>query len=194
MKKNTKFPLISGHLSLDLVNTEVVRNGTRIDLLDSAEDLINWINTLDKKGILSPKQFSSDVEEWAIDALSLIKCLRLSLRKVFEDFADGKNVKEEWMKDLESFIKKAPFTYLLEEKTLITRPIGKPEDVLASLIAYDAMKLFAEDKLSNMHRCANPDCVLLFMDTRGRRKWCSMKICGNRKKVTRHLKRKNVRE
>ncbi|GAA0504379.1 CGNR zinc finger domain-containing protein [Salinibacillus aidingensis] len=194
MGSNTKFPLFSGHLSLDLVNTEVVRNGTRIDLLTSPEDLITWIHTMDKKGILSHKQISGNMEEWAIDALPLIKNIRLSLRKVYEGFADGKKPKENWINNLESLIEKAPFTYQLEENVLIAKPIGKPEDALIALLAYDAIKLFAENKLSNMHRCANPDCVLLFMDTRGRRKWCSMKICGNRKKVTRHQKRKNLQE
>ncbi|WP_186577209.1 CGNR zinc finger domain-containing protein [Aquibacillus kalidii] len=192
MGRNNSFPLFSGHLSLDLVNTEVVRNGTRIDLLTSPEDLINWINILDKKGILSQKQITNDPVEWAVDALPLIKNIRSSIRKVYEGFADGNHPKEEWISKLESFIEKAPFTYLLEEKGLIAKPIGKPEDALTALLAYDAMKLFADNKLSNMHRCANPDCVLLFMDTRGRRKWCSMKICGNREKVTRHQKRKNL--
>ncbi|WP_088103110.1 CGNR zinc finger domain-containing protein [Halalkalibacter urbisdiaboli] len=194
MAGNTKFPLFSGHLSLDLVNTEVVRNGARIDLLTSHEDLITWIHTMDKKGILSHKQIPENIEEWAVDALPLIKDIRESLREVYEGFADDKKPKMEWIKHLESLINKAPFTYLLEENVLIAKPVGKPEDALIALLAYDAMRLFAENKLTNMHRCANPDCVLLFIDTRGRRKWCSMKICGNREKVTRHQKRKNLQE
>ncbi|HDR6823126.1 TPA: CGNR zinc finger domain-containing protein, partial [Bacillus thuringiensis] len=35
-----------------------------------------------------------------------------------------------------------------------------------------------------------PDCVLLFIDKSGKRKWCSMKICGNRKKVAKFQDRK----
>ncbi|WP_163580863.1 CGNR zinc finger domain-containing protein [Gracilibacillus saliphilus] len=41
-----------------------------------------------------------------------------------------------------------------------------------------------------MHHCANPACILLFIDKRGKRKWCSMKIYVNREKVTRHQKRR----
>ncbi len=36
--------------------------------------------------------------------------------------------------------------------------------------------------------CANPDCVLWFLDTSrpGTRRWCSMAACGNRDKAMRH--------
>jgi predicted RNA-binding Zn ribbon-like protein len=36
--------------------------------------------------------------------------------------------------------------------------------------------------------CANPDCVLWFLDTTrpGTRRWCSMAACGNRDKAIRH--------
>ncbi|KAB8126634.1 RNA-binding protein [Gracilibacillus oryzae] len=192
MEEKIKFPLFSGHLSLDLVNTEVVRNGARIDLLTSADDLIQWIDTLIKKGYLSQQQISGNVKEWALEALPLMRNIRSSLRKAYEDFADGKEPDDEWIKNLEAQIKKAPFTYQLKENQLIARPVGRSEDALIAVLAYDALTLYAENKLSNMHHCANPDCVLLFMDTRGRRKWCSMKIFGNREKVTRYQKRKNV--
>ncbi|WP_425203523.1 CGNR zinc finger domain-containing protein [Priestia megaterium] len=33
--------------------------------------------------------------------------------------------------------------------------------------------------------------MLLFIDLTGRRKWCSMKICGNRKKVARFQHKNN---
>ncbi|MGX6988867.1 CGNR zinc finger domain-containing protein [Leuconostoc fallax] len=38
---------------------------------------------------------------------------------------------------------------------------------------------------------ANPKCVLLFVDESGRRKWCSIQICGNRHKVQNILKKIN---
>jgi predicted RNA-binding Zn ribbon-like protein len=36
--------------------------------------------------------------------------------------------------------------------------------------------------------CANPECVLWFVDTSrpGTRRWCSMAACGNRDKAARH--------
>ena len=65
---------------------------------------------------------------------------------------------------------------------------------LLSLIAFDVLMLIEENKLRFLKRCSNPDCVLLFIDEGGRRKWCSMKICGNRKKVARFQHRKSVED
>ena len=73
---------------------------------------------------------------------------------------------------------------------LMPVPVGTAENALISLVALDALKLISSEQLRYIHRCANPECILLFIDTRGRRKWCSMKICGNRSKVTRHQRQK----
>jgi predicted RNA-binding Zn ribbon-like protein len=185
-----KFPLISGQISIDLVNTEVVRHGTRHDLLTNSEHVLAWFNTLTKHSILFKEQFSKEIDHWAEDALSLLREVRSFLRERYEKIADGKELSSDWITHLELLIKQAPFTYQLIDNKLIPTPIGTPENALVALIAFDALKLFTSDQLSNIHRCANPDCVLLFIDTRGRRKWCSMKICGNREKVIRHQQRK----
>lgn len=43
MQETKQFPLISGNLSLDLVNTELVRRGQRYDLLITDEDVLEWL-------------------------------------------------------------------------------------------------------------------------------------------------------
>jgi len=42
-----------------------------------------------------------------------------------------------------------------------------------------------------VRKCANPRCVRYFRDRSrsGRRRWCSMAVCGNRMKVAAHLRR-----
>ncbi|RBW67303.1 CGNR zinc finger domain-containing protein [Bacillus taeanensis] len=190
MNAESNFPLISGRISIDLVNTEVVRHGNRHDLLTSSEHVIAWFETLNNHNILFIEQFHTNVEKWAKEALPLLQEVRSFLREGYEKMADGEKLSTDWTAYLESLIAKAPFAYKLIKGELLPIPKGKPADALVSLIALDAIDLFASNDLNNIHRCANPECVLLFIDTRGRRKWCSMKICGNRKKVTRHQQRK----
>ncbi|MEK5040445.1 CGNR zinc finger domain-containing protein [Sporosarcina sp. FSL K6-3457] len=186
MTTEIKFPLISGNISIDLVNTEVVRHGTRHDLLTKTAHVLAWFYTLTRDDIIFKEQFGEDIEQWADDALPLLREMRAFLREGYEKMADGKELSTDWITHLESQIKKAPFAYQLKKNTLMPTPIGKPENALTSLIALDALKLITSNQVSNIRRCANPDCVLLFIDTHGRRKWCSMNICGNRSKVTRH--------
>lgn len=190
MTTKIKFPLISGDISIDLVNTEVVRHGTRIDLFTQPEHIIVWFNTLIKNNIINNQQFNVNIEHWAGTALPLLRSLRLFLREGFEKMADDKELSSDWITHLELYIKQAPFSYQIKGDQLIPIPIGEPANALVSIIALNALNLLSTNKLRSIHRCTNPDCVLLFIDTHGRRKWCSMKICGNRSKVTRHQQKK----
>jgi predicted RNA-binding Zn ribbon-like protein len=51
-----------------------------------------------------------------------------------------------------------------------------------------AMIELLETRGDRIRGCANPDCVLWFLDTSrpGTRRWCSMASCGNRDKAVRH--------
>ncbi|MBB6447989.1 CGNR zinc finger domain-containing protein [Bacillus benzoevorans] len=194
MSSSNQFPLISGHLSLDLVNTEVVRRGVRHNLLTSKDDLIEWIKAMQENDSLIPEHFSSETEEWLEQALDRVLNLRAFLREGFERVTDGYQLSNDWLAHLEKLIAKAPFLYRIIGGKLVEIPIGEPLDRLISLIALDALNLYATGELGTMKRCANPDCVLLFMDSSGRRKWCSMQICGNRKKVARFQNRSGKKE
>lgn len=189
MSDTNQFPLISGHLSLDLVNTEVVRRGVRHNLLTSEKDLADWIKAMQDFGSIIPEQISSVTGDWLEQTLESILTLRVFLRGGYERIVDGYQPLNDWIVHLEKLIAEAPFIYRLIDEKLVAIPVGKPLDRLISLIAFDALNLHATGELSTMKRCANPDCVLLFMDSSGRRKWCSMQICGNRKKVARFQNR-----
>lgn len=193
MSNANQFPLLSGHLSLDLVNTEVVRRGVRHDLLTLKEDLFQWLKTMQEIGSIRPDQIAYETEDWLEQALDSIKFLRAFLREGFERIADGYQVSDEWSSHLEMLIAKAPFSFRLIDEKLVAIPIGEPLDILISLIAFDALNLHATGELGSLKRCANLDCVLLFIDLSGRRKWCSMQICGNRKKVARFQNRNGKR-
>jgi predicted RNA-binding Zn ribbon-like protein len=50
------------------------------------------------------------------------------------------------------------------------------------------MVTLLDTRADRIRGCANPDCVLWFLDTSrpGTRRWCSMAACGNRDKAIRH--------
>ena len=191
MSETNKFPLISGNLSLDLVNTELVSRGQRQDLLLSEGDVLDWISVIKGKNSYLENPLSLKNEERIQKVFAGILEMRTILRKQFELIADGNPIPDEFIAYLENKIEKSPFTYKLSDQKLVPIPVGEAEDILQSYIAFDTLTLIAENKLSSLKRCSNDDCVLLFIDESGRRKWCSMKICGNRKKVARFQHRKS---
>jgi len=191
MTETNKFPLISGHLSLDLINTELVRRGQRQDLLLSEGDVLDWLYVINKENFFWDDKLYAKVNERIRQLLLCVLEIRAVLRGSFESIADGEHIQDDFINFLEKKIDKAPFTYKLINQKLTPIPVGEVEDVLLSLIAFDALTLIGENKLAFLKRCSNPDCVLLFIDEGGRRKWCSMKICGNRKKVARFQQNKS---
>jgi predicted RNA-binding Zn ribbon-like protein len=67
---------------------------------------------------------------------------------------------------------------------------GQPDDVLRSVVR-SAAELMVAPSLERVRECDGHNCGWLFLDTSkaGRRRWCSMQICGNRAKAQRYRRR-----
>ncbi|MGD1415530.1 CGNR zinc finger domain-containing protein [Bacillus stercoris] len=184
---NAQFPLITHNLSVDLVNTEIVSYDKRHELIPSEKDLMTWFEIM---GETAPFLSSLTLQE-VRGQLQRIHQFRAELRKHFECIAEGSEPSPAFISFLQDQITAAPFSYQIIDDKLARIPNGKPDDSILSLIAYDALWLIHTKEIQQLKRCANEKCILLFLDKTGRRKWCSMKICGNRHKVSRHQKKIN---
>jgi predicted RNA-binding Zn ribbon-like protein len=58
-------------------------------------------------------------------------------------------------------------------------------------VARSAAELLLSDELQHLRICAADNCAWLFLDRtkNQRRRWCDMKVCGNRVKARRHYER-----
>lgn len=56
-------------------------------------------------------------------------------------------------------------------------------------VARAAEDLLADPRRHRVRACPGDDCGWLFIDERGRRRWCDMSSCGNRAKVRAHAAR-----
>jgi predicted RNA-binding Zn ribbon-like protein len=54
-----------------------------------------------------------------------------------------------------------------------------------------AAELLTSDDRARIRECGSETCFWLFMDhsKNGTRRWCDMKVCGNREKARRHYRR-----
>ena len=60
-------------------------------------------------------------------------------------------------------------------------------------VAADAVALLSDPaRMARLHRCPGRDCGWVFLDTSGRRRWCSMQTCGSREKMRRMYARKRA--
>jgi predicted RNA-binding Zn ribbon-like protein len=60
------------------------------------------------------------------------------------------------------------------------------------LIAHSALQLLLSDALARVRACGADSCRWLFLDTSKNhtRRWCNMKVCGNRAKARRFQERR----
>jgi predicted RNA-binding Zn ribbon-like protein len=74
-----------------------------------------------------------------------------------------------------------------DEGWVIPERVGLELPTLA--IARRAGALLDSTNVRAVGRCPGHDCGWLFLDPRGRRRWCTMAVCGNREKARRHAQR-----
>jgi predicted RNA-binding Zn ribbon-like protein len=184
--------LFAGRLALDFAN-----------LSPSAHDL-SWdefvsflvdarLVSEDRAARLGPLVRS---EPHAVDAV-LLRILRLreSLRAIFASLVSKEAYPSSWVEPVNEILRITEghdeLVTLNGGWTLqfVAREGGL--EWLLAAIARSAAELLVEGPRAPIRRCANPACRLFFYDDSRthRRRWCSMKICGNRHKVSAFLRR-----
>src|SRR5207237_9143538 len=74
------------------------------------------------------------------------------------------------------------------------RAAGGPIERFYGAVARWAAELITQGDPRRLRKCANPTCRLMFYDTSksGRRRWCSMQLCGGRAKVRAFYQRRRA--
>ncbi|HKS49156.1 MAG TPA: CGNR zinc finger domain-containing protein [Amycolatopsis sp.] len=67
--------------------------------------------------------------------------------------------------------------------------VPDPLELPLLAVAWAAANLLTTTPLATISACPGDGCGWLFTDPRGRRRWCSMAICGNRAKARRHTEK-----
>ena len=140
-------------------------------------------------------------ESQAVDAVLLrIRRLRESLRAIFGAVEEWKHYPASWTEPINEILRitEGHDELLFEQGAWSLQFIAREDGLewLLAAIARSAAELVVEGPDAPIRRCANPTCRLFFYDDSRthRRRWCSMKLCGNRSKVAAFLKRRKWRK
>jgi predicted RNA-binding Zn ribbon-like protein len=178
------FPLTGEPLAVDLANTVVAGEaGGVIDLLADDRALAEWLALHEPElGRLTRSR----------PPLDDVRALRAALRALLEAATERRRPPRS---ALESVNAAAAGGHV----SLGWSPAGGPvrdwravgdrtESVVLAAIAQSAIELLA-DRPGQLRRCGGPGCLLFFVATNPRRRWCSDRLCGNRVRVSRHRHR-----
>jgi len=192
------FIFLGNHLALDFVNTRPAPKGEPVELLTDFRALLKWFQAaevIDPADAARLRHFDRDSEK--ARALATAVAFREKLRRAVVSLEHNKQVPPDILKEVNRLMASHPVLHRLEDEGKGTwalmqwfRP-DRPEDLLAPL-AYAAAQLFAETDFTRIRKCAN--CILHFQDTskKANRRWCSMRLCGNRFKVAAYAAKHQV--
>lgn len=175
------FVFLAEHPALDLLNTVVLLDGTRTDLLRTDEDVVTWLRGA---GLLDAGPVPAAATK---GLLATTRELRARVHELVTRRKAGK--RPESLEGLNAFLaaggQRRELVAEGGELRLATRFGRASPGELLLPVALAAAELVAEGDLELVRTCESEDCVLVFYDrTRShRRRWCSMATCGNRHKV-----------
>ncbi|GAA1112485.1 CGNR zinc finger domain-containing protein [Kribbella jejuensis] len=180
---------VGAHPVLDFVNTRsewTTRGPARTEWLTSYEAFLIWNSYA---GLLSPATTFRLIEQAGSSPTEAVRRLQATLgfRVDLYDVLTGQATESTFDAAARLIEKAAARRRLVQTED---GPVWElPEDLALPL--YN-LALLAGDLLtgpSREHVRTCPSCGWLFLDPRGRRRWCSMATCGNRAKVRAHAAR-----
>jgi predicted RNA-binding Zn ribbon-like protein len=188
------FELIAGHPALDLVNTLDWRfraDGPE-EFLESYDDLLSFC---EQSRLFTPskarRRLSSKSAGDAARELARVRHLREAAAEVLYAALDQRSPATASVEILETYFRLARKHQRLSwsafgmvwELPHISAVSHFPE----LLLSLSTEALLTSNDIWKVRACGNPDCRWLFLDTSKNhtRRWCDMKICGNRMKARR---------
>ncbi|MFE2728678.1 CGNR zinc finger domain-containing protein [Kitasatospora sp. NPDC059327] len=173
-------PLIGEPLALDLLNTRWA--GTPVnDLLDEPGGFGIWLSSA---GL-------ADRCEAGADGLAALRTARDALAAAVRDLDGPGAVGAPATEALNAVLRHGRLRRELGPAGPAEHvEVDAPRWLAAWLAVADFLDLIGRDA-HRIKKCAHQACILHFFDTsqNGRRRWCSMAVCGNRAKAARYYEK-----
>ena len=186
------YEFLAGNLALDFVNT-VHNHGSEDpgDDLKAMPDLVAWAA---QAGLLREGERRDLQSAEGFFQRSL--ALRELLYQIFSRVAKGKRPAPDMLQVFQKFYQES-----VRHQEFKVHPDGHyqlgwganahPSERVLREITCSAAELLTSEALGRVRQCSGETCTWLFVDTsrNGMRRWCDMKMCGNRAKVRRFRSR-----
>jgi predicted RNA-binding Zn ribbon-like protein len=195
-KADTPFSLVAGHPALDLVNTldNRFREVGPAELLDDYAALLRFT---EQSGLLSVAQTGvlarSTGRAEAERASTAARELREAAASVLYARLEGNASLPKEVRTLESYFRSAR-----AQQELVETPSPQlawdwrlssttEADLPVWILSLQTSALLTSAAMSRLRSCQTETCRWLFLDTSKNhsRRWCDMKVCGNRMKARR---------
>ncbi|PZR94623.1 MAG: hypothetical protein DLM67_12275 [Candidatus Nephthysia bennettiae] len=193
-----RFDLVGGRLCLDFCNTHGSRSGAPEERFSTYQDVVGWAwraSVLNAEEAARLGRLATRTPTEALAVWERVLRLRSALQALLTAIAEGKRMRASWLEslnqELASAMARSQVVPTDSGFTWVWAQGGKALDSMLWPVARSAADLLTDGPISTIRVCEGRGCGWLFLDTsRNRtRRWCDMKICGNRAKARRHHER-----
>ncbi len=193
------FLFVGDQLAIDFVNTWLAPDGGALDLLPDWPALVRWFVAA---GLVGKAGAQRLVADWAgtPEADRTVRTLvdfRHEIRTAVSRIAAGRAPAGAVVSTVNRHLSAHPLRMQIRDSAgrLQRAPVldaARPDDLIAPL-ADAAARLLVDAEPARVRQCEG--CVGYFYDASkgGLRRWCSMRMCGNRAKVARYAERRRQR-
>jgi predicted RNA-binding Zn ribbon-like protein len=198
-KAPSPFEFSGGALCLDFANTVNHRSGpNRRDLLADFAALVTWsreAGLLGESRAREVQRHAARLPAKAQTELRRAKALREAIYETCSAIAAGRAPHAQQIAALNASLARilADSKLAAHGHRLVWTRHGNasPVDDALWAVARSAADLLTSDALLQVRECAADTCGWLFLDRskNGSRRWCDMRVCGNRAKVQRFRRR-----
>jgi predicted RNA-binding Zn ribbon-like protein len=185
MDGSSPFVWVGNHPATDLCNTTPVIDGRRVELLDDTGALTRWLLSA-RVGTNVGLDQLSPAEQRA--TIAYTHAIRDGLRAILEATPSPTALAR--LNDV--LAANTPVLHVSPPARGVDLVAASPAAQLRLDLTLAVIDILRHDR-RRVRRCANPACVLLFLDTSksARRRWCDMSTCGNRAKAAAHHRRRH---
>lgn len=184
-------PATEAELFLDFANTVELSDGARQDHVSDGSSLRGWLR---ERGLVSARTPVSTVAA----ELSGFRDLRALVREMTARQAGGRPPTARQVQRLNRVLREGvhhhELRYDADGGRFTVGQVGGELAQARAAIAGSLAHYLADHDVHRLRVCANDGCRWLFVDASptGRRRWCDMRVCGNRAKVARHRARRRA--
>ena len=191
-------PPQSDELFVTFANTLEFTNGIPTDHVAEPAALLAWLR---ENGLISERGRAGESARLHRDPregerrMERFRYLRNLVHAIADRVNDGHPPTRDQVRDLNHILRHGLHYHQLVSEADGARysvsQVGDHLDQARATIASSLANFLAQDDPHRLHTCANEGCREIFIDRSptGRRRWCDMRVCGNRAKVARHRSR-----
>lgn len=194
---------VGGHPALDFCNTwagwgEQLPDvdDSRREWLHSFDELVEWaalVGLLEHDRSATLRAEADHSPRLATAVLTRARLLRRAVHDAVLDPADEAALVgvDREVRRAGAMVRLLPTSAGAAARWVVPEDAGLDQPVLAA--AWSAAALLTSPEVATVASCPGVECGWVFLDKRGRRRWCDMATCGNRAKVAAHARRAKAR-